>query len=71
MDNERFELATMFESIFQLNGSSFIEGDKKFIRLERNSKEPKLMEKIEKSLQMLSSMNIIDKECKCINLSII
>lgn len=71
MDNERFELAKMFESIFQLNGSSFIEGDKKFIRLERNSKEPKLMEKIEKSLQILSSMNIIDNEGKCINLFII
>lgn len=70
MDNQRFELLTLFESIFQLNGISLIEGEKKCIQLERNTKEPELMNMLKIGLQKLGDMNIIDTEGKAIYLSV-
>ena len=60
IDYERFELQTLFESIFQLGGSAFISDRKKTIELEVNPKEPNLMAKIEKGLRILNTMDIHD-----------
>jgi len=60
MDHEKFELLTLFESIFQLGGDSFFSDGKKTIELERNPKEPKLMDKLEKGLRVLNTMDIHD-----------
>ncbi|RCV65789.1 hypothetical protein C5S53_01970, partial [Methanophagales archaeon] len=42
MNQAKFELLTLFESIFQLGGDSFVSAVKKTIELEMNQKEPKL-----------------------------
>ena len=54
------ELLTLFESIFQLEGSASILNGKKTIELEMNSKEPKLMDKLNNGLSILNTMNIYD-----------
>lgn len=54
------ELLTLFESIFQLDGSASILNGKKTIELEMNPKEPKLMSKLNNSLSILNTMNICD-----------
>jgi uncharacterized coiled-coil protein SlyX len=60
MNHEKFELLTLFESIFQLDGSAIIDNENKVIELERNPKEPELMEKLNKGLSILNRMNIQD-----------
>ena len=60
MNHEKFELLTLFESIFQLGGDSFVSDGKKTIGLEMNPKEPKLMDKLEKGLRILNTMDIHD-----------
>jgi hypothetical protein len=60
MDHERFELQTLFESLFQLGGDSFVSDGKKTIQLEMNPKEPKLMDKLEKGLRIVNTMEIHD-----------
>jgi hypothetical protein len=62
MDYEKFELLTLFESIFQLGGNSFVVDGKKTIELEMNPKEPKLMDKLEKGLHILNTMDILDPD---------
>jgi hypothetical protein len=42
-DREKFELLTLMESIFQLDGSASVSDDRKVIDLEMNPKEPDLM----------------------------
>jgi hypothetical protein len=58
MDREKFELLTLFESIFQLGGDALVLDGKKTIQLEMNPKEPELMDKVEKGLRVLNTMNI-------------
>ena len=60
MNHERFELQTLFESIFQLGGEAIISDKKKIIKLEMNPKEPKLMDKLNKGLAVLNTMDIHD-----------
>jgi hypothetical protein len=62
MDHEKFELQTLFESIFQLNGEAFITNEEKRIELEMNPKEPELMNKLNKGLRILNTMNIRDSD---------
>jgi hypothetical protein len=62
MDHEKFELQTLFESIFQLNGEAFIANEGKRIVLEMNPKEPELMDKLNKGLCILNTMNICDSD---------
>jgi hypothetical protein len=62
MDHEKFELQTLFESIFQLNGEAFIGNEEKRIELEMNPKEPELMDKLNKGLCILNTMNIHDPD---------
>ena len=60
MNHERFELQTLFESIFQLNGETFIRGKEKTIELEMNPKDQKLMAKLHEGLGVLNSMDVHD-----------
>ncbi|MGP8324062.1 MAG: hypothetical protein ACT6FG_08760 [Methanosarcinaceae archaeon] len=50
----------MFESIFQLEGASFVDSEKKVIELEMNPKEPELMRKLNSGLCVLNEMNVHD-----------
>jgi hypothetical protein len=65
-DNEKFELLTLMESIFQLDGSASVSSDKKAIDLEMNPKEPDLMNKLYKALQILNTMQVHDLEGRVI-----
>ena len=58
MDYERFELQTLFESIFQLGGEVFISDGAKTIELEINPKEPKLMGNLNKDLSILNTIDM-------------
>ncbi|MEA3281152.1 MAG: transposase [Euryarchaeota archaeon] len=69
MDHEKFELQTLFESIFQLNGDAFISNDEKRIELEMNPKEPELMDKLNKGLHILNAMDIRDPDGRSIRFS--
>jgi transposase len=60
MDHERFELQTLFESIFQLGGETVVRGKEKTIELEMNPKEQELMDKLYDGLGVLNSMDIHD-----------
>jgi hypothetical protein len=70
MNHEKFELLTLFESIFQLGGDSFVSDGKKTIELEMNPKEPKLMDKLEKSLRVLNTMDIHDLDGRYIKFTV-
>ena len=59
-NGEKMELLTLFESIFQLDGSASISNEKKTIELEMNPKEPKLMDKLNNGLDILNTMNVYD-----------
>jgi hypothetical protein len=59
-NGEKMELLTLFESIFQLDGSASILNGKKIIEFVTNPKEPKLMDKLNNSLSILNTMNICD-----------
>ena len=60
MNNERYEMLTLFESIFQLNGDSMLAQTEKLIELERNPKEHKVMEAVEECMKRLNKMGIRD-----------
>ena len=62
MDHEKFELSTLFESIFHLGGVAFIANEEKRIELEMNPKEPELMDKLNKGIRILNTMNIRDPD---------
>ncbi|KAF5413989.1 MAG: hypothetical protein C5S48_10505 [Candidatus Methanogaster sp.] len=64
--HEKFELQTLFESIFQLNGDACITNDEKRIELEMNPKEPELMDKLNKGLRILNTMAIRDPDGRSI-----
>ena len=59
-DNEKFELLTLIESIFQLNGNASVSSDRKIIDLEMNPKDPDLMNKLDKGLRILNMMQVYD-----------
>ncbi len=65
-DNEKLELLTLMESIFQLEGSASVSNDRKVIDLEMNPKEPDLMAKLYKALQTLNTMQVHDLEGRVI-----
>jgi len=65
-DNEKFELLTLMESIFQLNGSASVSSDRKVINLEMNPKEPDLMDKLDKGLRILNMMQVYDLDGRVI-----
>jgi hypothetical protein len=61
-DSEKFELLTLMESIFQLDGNASFSSDRKVIDIEMNPKEPDLMNKLYKGLQILNTMQVDDLE---------
>lgn len=64
MNRERYELVTLFESIFQLSGKAKTTDREKIIKLERNSKEQKIMKKFELGIMKLNDMKIQNPEGK-------
>jgi hypothetical protein len=60
------ELLTLFDSIFQLDGSASISNERKTIELEINPKEPKLMGKLNNGLDILNTMNVYDLDDRLI-----
>ena len=70
MDHEKFELQTLFESIFQLGGVAFIANEEKRIELEMNPKEPELMDKLNKGLRILNTMDIRDPDGRSIKFGV-
>lgn len=70
MEHEKFELQTLFESIFQLGGEAYVNDDKKVIKLEMNPKEPILMEKLNNGLRIINSLNIHDLENRVIKFNV-
>ena len=65
-DNEKFELLTLMESIFQLGGNASVSSERKIIDIEMNPKEPDLMDKLFKCLQILNTMQVHDLEGRLI-----
>jgi hypothetical protein len=65
-DSDKFELLTLMESIFQLEGSASVASDRKVIDLEMNPKESDLMAKLYKGLQILNTMQVHDLEGRVI-----
>lgn len=66
MAHEKFELLTLFESIFQLEGNAFVNNREKIIELELNPKEPELMDELDKGLRILNAMDIHDLDARFI-----
>lgn len=60
MNYEKFEILTLFESVFQLEGYSVVEKEKKSIKLEMNTKEPNMIDKISNALHILNGMDLQD-----------
>jgi hypothetical protein len=60
MNNEKYELLKLFESIFQLKGKAIVTDDEKLIHLEENKKDPALMEKLKKVLKKLRTLELHD-----------
>lgn len=69
-DSEKFELLTLMESIFQLDGSASVSSDRKVIHLEMNPKEPDLMDKLYNALQILNTMQVHDLEGRVIGFKV-
>jgi hypothetical protein len=61
-DREKFELLTLMESIFHLDGNASVSSDRKVIDIEMNPKEPDLMDKLYKGLQILNTIQVHDLE---------
>ncbi len=53
-DYEKYKLFTLFELIFQLEETAFVDSEKKVIELETNPKEPELMRKFNKCLCVIT-----------------
>ena len=70
MDHEKFELLTLFESIFLLDGNAFIDCENKVIELVMNPKEPELMDKLSKGLSILNGMDIQDMSGRSIQFKV-
>jgi hypothetical protein len=70
MNHEKFELLTLFESIFLLDGNAFIDGENKVIELVMNPKEAELMDKLSKGLSSLNGMDIQDMSGRSIQFKV-
>lgn len=70
MNHEKYELLTLFESIFQLDGNARITDRQKTIELQRNPKEPKGMKKLEAGIKKLNEMKIQNLEGRLLQFSI-
>ncbi|MCP4109033.1 MAG: hypothetical protein GY749_26480 [Desulfobacteraceae bacterium] len=70
MNNERFEIRTLFESVFRLEGNAVITDGEKTIRLAENPKEPELMQKLTEAITKLNTMKMADLEGRRIQFSI-
>jgi len=70
MSHEKYELLTLFESIFQLEGTAFVDSKKKVIELEMNPKEPELMRKLNKGLCILNEMDIHDMHGRAVQFKV-
>lgn len=62
MNQQKFELKTLFKSIFSLTGKSYISEGEKTIDLDLNNKEPKKMEKLKNGLKILNDLVICDSD---------
>jgi transposase len=60
MNHEKFEIVTLFESIFYLDGKAVITDKDKIITLSKNPKEPELMKKLEEVTVKLNGMKMIN-----------
>lgn len=60
MNNERSEIRTLSESVFQLDGNPATTDEEKMIRLTENVKEPDLMKKLTEALAKLNTMEMTD-----------
>jgi len=70
MNHEKFELQTMFESIFLLGGEAVVSRGEKIIELEMNQKEPKLMDKLNKGLYIMNTLDIHDLDGRLIKFNV-
>lgn len=70
MNHEKYELVTLFESIFQLGGNARTTGRQKTIELERNPKEQKVIKKLEAGIKKLNEMKIQNAEGRLLQFSI-
>jgi hypothetical protein len=71
MNHERYELVTLFESIFQLGGNARMTDRQKTIELQRNPKEPNGMKKLEAGIKKLDEMKIQNAEGRLLQFSIV
>lgn len=62
MNETRYEMLTLFESVFQLNGHSMVTPTEKLIELERNAKEDDIMETVDECIKSLNKMGIRDPQ---------
>ena len=69
-DKEKFELLTLMESIFQLDGNAVASDDRKVIDIEMNPKEPDLMGKLFKGLQILNTLQVHDLDGRVIEFKV-
>ncbi|MCP3872189.1 MAG: hypothetical protein GY699_03410 [Desulfobacteraceae bacterium] len=56
LDGQKMSLETLYESIFNLRGQSKLKGKVKKIILERNDKQPKMMEKLSNAFNIINHM---------------
>jgi len=70
MYREKFELLTLFEPIFPLDGDALVSDGEKIIGLEMNPKEPELRDTLDKALRVLNTMNICDPDGLSIQLDV-
>ena len=68
--HEKYELLTLFESIFQLEGTAFVDSEKKVIELEMNPKESELMRKLNKGLCVLNEMDVHDMHGRAVQFKV-
>lgn len=60
LKNKKYELLTLFESIFELKGEVEITKSERIIKLKRNFKEHKLMQQLAIAIKRLNSLRIRD-----------
>ena len=70
MGHEKYELLTLFESIFQLGGTAFVDSEKKVVELKMNPKEPELMRKLNKGLCVLNEMDVHDMDGRAVQFKV-
>jgi hypothetical protein len=56
LDAQKMSLETLFESIFNLRGQSKVKDCVKKIILERNDKQPQMMEKLSNAFNIINNM---------------